>query len=462
MTRLATLLALSACAADSPVQTDPDPPPGATSASEPPTLSARCAPDPSGNALRFACTVEADPPGAVSVRFEPVDGSRPARVHTGEEEVWMYFMAPDTAYRWEASSVDHPEVFVEGQVTTGSPGTQAHVIATRSGSSTAPRFLTSSPCSGGTVLVIDPDGTVLWYQDLSQQGVTPAMIEVVHFTEDETVLAISSEFVVEVDWTGRTLQVLTPGFDGGTVIHHDVFRRQGHTYTLFQETLNLGGDTTYLDGFYVHDAQGDLVTTWRLIDHFTPPIPPEGHGGVVDYSHANAIFVQEDGDVLLSFRHLSTVIEVRGDPFAPDFGEILWVLSGDPSTDALGSDFTLASIGDWPGFVHQHHAHRLPNGRISLFDNRKDVSQRSRVLEISLDEETGMAQMERVWDLGRFCAFQGASWPTATGNPLATCSPEGTAIELQADDPTEVVFEITLQCGSGSSHYIPRFVPLSP
>jgi len=372
----------------------------------------------------------------------------------------MYFMAPQTEYTWEASPVDLPSVLVEGTVTTGTPHEEAQLIASSTGSSSAEMFLTSSPCSGGTAVVVDPNGTVLWYQDLSQQGVSPSMVEVVQYTEDGTVLAISSEFVVEVDWTGATLQVLTPGFDQGTTIHHDVFRHQGHTFTLFQETLNLGGDTTYLDGFYVHDSEGSHVATWRLIDHFSPPIPPEGHGGVVDYSHANSLFVQADGDILLSFRHLSAIAKVRGDWTAPDFGEILWRLSGDPDNDAFGSDFTLSSSGSWPGFVHQHNAHLLDDGRISLFDNRKDLAQRSRVLVLDIDEKSGLAQIERDYELDQLCAFQGSAWPTHTGNPVATCAPEGAAIEFHVDDTSQPIYELNILCATGTNHFIPRFVPL--
>jgi hypothetical protein len=370
-------------------------------------------------------------------------------------------MAPQTEYTWRASPDTHPSHEITGVVTTGLLPSGAQLDATHSGSTSASMFLTSSPCSGGTALVVDPTGTVLWYEDLSQPGIQPAMVDVVHLTEEETVLGLISAYVVEVDWSGRERLVLTPGFDTGTTAHHDVFRRKGHTYTLFYEEVDLGGDTTRVDGFTVHDATGVLVATWRLLDHFTPPIPPVGSGGLVDYSHANSLFVQEDGDILISFRHLSTVAKIRGDWTAPDFGEILWRLAGDVDNAEMGSDFTLGSAGNWPGFIHQHHAIPLPDGRLSLFDNRKDLSQRSRVVVIDLDETRGEAQMDQVYELDRFCPFQGSSWTTEIGNPVATCATDGSAIEFDAQTNGAARFELSLGCSTGSSHFISRFVPFS-
>ncbi len=427
----------------------------------PSSISAHCDPDPSGNELRFVCTVDLEPPGPVELVFSPTDGSRPERLHIGQDRVWMFFMAPQTEYNWRVISQEDPELAVQGTVTTGNVPGDARIFAATTGTSSASMFLTSSPCTGATTIVVDPQGTVLWYQDLAQMGVTPPLLEIVTHTEDDTVIGISSEFVVEVDWTGAALQVLTPGFDNDTRIHHDVFKRDGHTFTLFQESIDLGGDTTVLDGFYVYDPAGDLVATWRLIDHWSPPVPPVGNGGIVDYSHANSIFVQEDGDILLSFRHMSAIAKIRGDWTQPDFGEILWRLSGDPDEAPFGSDFSLtASMGSWPGFVHQHNVHPLPDGRLAMFDNRKQPPQLSRVLVLDVDELGGTANVDLAYELDRLCAFQGSAWHTAAGNPLATCAPPGELSEFAANIVTEPIYELSIACATGASHYTSRFVPL--
>jgi len=462
MRSVLALLALIACKGEPGPTGDDDDALTETDLPTEPGISAVCSADPSGNTLRFRCDVLLQPPGPVDLTFEPSDGSRPARVHSGEGQVWMYFMAEQTDYNWTLTSQADPTMKATGTVKTGLPPEEARVFATPTGTSTASMFLTSSPCSGAYILALDPDGTLLWYQDIAQQGVIPPLLDVVTYTEDETVMAMASAYVVEVDWTGTELLVMTPGFDNGTEIHHDVFRRDGHTFTLFQETMDLGGDNTQLDGFYIHDAAGELVATWKLIDHFTPPIPPVGIGGFVDYSHANSLFVQEDGDIMISFRHMSAVAKIRGDWTAPDFGEILWRLSGDAAFTDFGSDFSLtASMGSYPGFVYQHNAHPLPDGRLALLDNRKSQYERTRVLVIDLDEQAGTANVDLAYELDRLCFIQGSAWHTAAGNPVATCANDGILFEFAENIVAEPVYELSTSCATGPSHYTPRFVPLS-
>ena len=356
-----------------------------------------------------------------------------------------------------------PTEIVEGTVTTGLLPQSARIFASSTGTSSGSLFLTSSPCPGAYAIVLDAAGTVLWYEDLAQQGVTPPLIEHVSVTEDDTVLGMSSAYVVEVGWSGELIQVLTPGFDEGTVVHHEAFKKNGHTYTLFNEEMNLGGDTTKLDGFYVHDPAGELIATWRLIDHYTPPIPPVGDGGVVDFSHANSLYVLDDGDILVSFRHLSAVAKIRGDWTAPDFGEILWKLSGDASNTDFGTDFSLtATAGSFPGFIHQHNVHPLPDGRLAMLDNRKDQPERTRVLVIDVDEIAGTANVDLAYELDRLCIFQGSAWHTEAGNPMALCAPDSTVFEFAANDASEPIYQLNLQCANDGSHYTSRFVPLSP
>lgn len=107
-----------------------------------------------------------------------------------------------------------------------------------------------------------------------------------------------------------------------------------------------------------------------------------------DWTHANSLDVAQDGNILMSSRHLNQVLAIE-----PDFGGIAWILGGP------GSDFTFPNPAD--RFYHQHTAQELPNGNILLFDNGntrpgEDGGEYSRALELELDMENMTAT--KVWE----------------------------------------------------------------
>jgi Arylsulfotransferase (ASST) len=169
------------------------------------------------------------------------------------------------------------------------------------------------------------------------------------------------------------------------------------------------------------------------------------------------VWVDESLQVLVSFRHLSAIASIDGDPASPTFGEVHWVLST-PTSD-WQSDFTIASNGGQADFFMQHNAFRLENGNLTFLDNRAVVAERSRVVEVRLDEEAGVATIEREWPLAVHCAFQGGAWRTAEGDPVATCAPIRQAWQLDAETGV-AEWSATAECAAGFGTYIPRFVPL--
>ena len=109
---------------------------------------------------------------------------------------------------------------------------------------------------------------------------------------------------------------------------------------------------------------------------------------VQDWSHGNSVYVDDDGTVLTSFRHLNQIIAI-----GPDFQSVLWRLGGP------GGGFKFPDPTD--RFYHQHTAIPLPDDRILLFDNgnrrpRREGGQYSRALELQLDFETMTAR--KVWE----------------------------------------------------------------
>jgi hypothetical protein len=81
--------------------------------------------------------------------------------------------------------------------------------------------------------------------------------------------------------------------------------------------------------------------------------------------------VDEDGDLLASFRHLDAVLKI-----SRATGAIRWILGGRCDQFGLTAE---------QRFSHQHHPRRTADGRLSLFDNG-NATGLSRALLLNLDE----------------------------------------------------------------------------
>ncbi|CAM3508784.1 aryl-sulfate sulfotransferase [Nocardioides dubius] len=205
-----------------------------------------------------------------------------------------------------------------------------------------------------------------------------------------------------------------------TDFHDSVLLADGHVLLVGYEGVNGQIDATIQE----QDADGEVVFDWTSADHFTPPqaqVSPMG-----DYAHINSVAPTADGNLIASFRNLSTVAKI-----SRSTGEVLWRLGGKES------DFTF--VGDpYGGPCAQHTAYELASGNVLIFDNgaaaRPAYAQtgqagdfcpdpaatppgsgavarpQSRAVEYRLDEEAGTATM--VWQhvpQGRFSIFAGST-----------------------------------------------------
>jgi hypothetical protein len=453
-------------------QTDGIPPDTGTPIPSAP-LSAECVRDVGGNALRASCAVHVDPAAAIEISFAPADGSTPPRVQVSdaiaaEHQVPLYFMRPDTEHTYTVTAVGRPEIEpIVGTFTTGGLPLGADLSLTIDGTSTSPYVGFVSPCiEGAYVIVVETvHGEVVWYENFSQQQF--GLLDAASFTEDRTILALADGGLHEAALDGtRLLDVISVEQTEDEPIpqlgrmHHDVFRKDGRTYAIFQEVVVVGTQPHFLDGFYVFDAEGSVVAEWHLADHF---VPADNEGDdtftvPMDTSHANAVWVADDGTILFSMRHLSGVLAIAGVD-QPNFGEVLWRLSGDGGE--LGTDFALTTNTTGPAsFVRQHNVHFLPDGRLTMFDNRDAVEELSRVIDLTVDPVAGTAVIEREYVLPLHCDYQGGAWRTGEGYPLATCAPHRDAYEFDPAGATDVTWSIDASCQQFLSTHIPRFVPL--
>jgi hypothetical protein len=180
---------------------------------------------------------------------------------------------------------------------------------------------------------------------------------------------------LEMDWKGRILwEVKQPDH------HHDGVRlRNGNVLLICAMPLPdaivpkvRGGrpgteyDNGKMNGDYLVEmtTDGKVVWEWRAWEHMEPAEYPitavNDHRD--EWTHANGCFEMPDGNILLSFRDISTVVMINRQT-----GDVYWKLGAPPLSG-------------------QHAPYMLPNGHMLLFDNgpyRLDETfPFSRVLEI--------------------------------------------------------------------------------
>jgi hypothetical protein len=107
-----------------------------------------------------------------------------------------------------------------------------------------------------------------------------------------------------------------------------------------------------------------------------------------EWMHANSLQVAPTGVILMSVRHLDTVVAI-----SPLLDRIAWRIG------RVGSNFTFPNPGD--KFYHEHYVRMLDNGNLLLFDNGNgrpatEGGQYTRALELALDWSSMTAA--KVWE----------------------------------------------------------------
>lgn len=175
-----------------------------------------------------------------------------------------------------------------------------------------------------------------------------------------------------------------------TDFHDFIMLPNGHAFIMSYTTVLFDMSTIIPGGrtdceltiniFQEQDANKNVVFEWRDIDYI--PIADTDlrlTDSRLNPSTMNAFELDNDGNILFSFRNHSDIMKV-----SRETGEIMWKWGG------LKNEFTF--INDHPEnapyyFARQHDIRRLPNGNVSLFDNGEFHSPwYSRAAEYQLDE----------------------------------------------------------------------------
>ena len=130
---------------------------------------------------------------------------------------------------------------------------------------------------------------------------------------------------------------------------------------------------------------GVTLFEWKSLDHIPVTDATEDvqlDVAYVDYIHINSIVKDDDGNLLISCRHLDEVIKINRQS-----GAVMWRLGG---TKSKNNQFSWLNdtFDGFVGFSHQHTVTRTSAGTILMFDNGnlKPEPQRSRAVEYEVDE----------------------------------------------------------------------------
>lgn len=260
-----------------------------------------------------------------------------------------------------------------------------------------------------------------------------------------------------MDDTYKIVRTYAAG-NGYRADHHDLQVLPDGHYLLFiwdWRTMDLskvvpgGKPKALVVGLIVQelDASDLVVFEWRSWDHIAITETTEDLTAQrVNYTHGNAIERDYDGNILISARNLDQIIKLNRQT-----GEMMWRLGGQKN------DFTL--LDDVQFFHRQHDIRRLPNGHITLFDNRSDLTPYySRAVEYALDETAKTAT--RVWEYRNtpdvYAAWLANVQRLPSGNTLIGWGLESPAA-TQVGPDGEKQFEFSFRSSGEGSYRVFRF-----
>jgi hypothetical protein len=339
----------------------------------PPVIERAVASAGDGNALSAVVAARIRNADSARVRFGPgntgePDSATPAVPVEGDSAlIPVLGLLPETAYEVEVVAYG-PGGAERGEalpVTTGPlpPDLPAYVA---SGDDPTPGYVTFA--AGGYGLAIDNVGRVVWYVRLADPATLNFQPQPTgrYYTRTIAPEPFDPTPWMEIDPFGRVTRRL--GCARGLVSRfHDLIALPDGSYWLMCDetrTMDLtasgGAAGAQVTGTVIQhlDGAGELLFEWTPFEHFeiSDLDRAERSGATVNWTHGNALALDGEGNLVVSFRSLSEVTGID-----THTGEVLWRMGG------LRNQFTLD--GASPPFLRQHGVRPAPGGHLVLLDN---------------------------------------------------------------------------------------------
>lgn len=280
----------------------------------------------------------------------------------------------------------------------------------------------------GVIGMVDYQGNLRWYQQLKDTGV-----KVAHFTQNQTILSILAPMdyptsygneILELSLTGDTVFRLKKGEKDFTqTIHHEILLNEVNQYVTLSaeervfDLRSIGGgeaDTIKGDGILILDRSGNKVWSWSVFDALDPLKEKNILKEASDWMHANSLFIDEDGNYIISFYNNGQIWKVNATN-----KKVMWKFG-------KGGDYALP---DDAIFDQGHAVHINQKNNLMLFDNGTS-KERSRILAFSLNEMDRQAVLETEVSLkeGSFTDRMGSAYMINNDAFLTCLSKQNTVL----------------------------------
>ena len=322
------------------------------------------------NVLSAVVTAQGEAADSARVAFGPpgrLDSTTPWVQFTDElATLPVLGLLPDSRYdvrvvvRSECGAAAGPHMaLTTGSLPADLPGYQA------GGSAPSTGYVVFA--AGHYGLAIDNTGRVVWYHRFEAgPGLNFQAQPNGRYAARIPGMAPGGDWV-EVDPLGVVARTL--GCVGGFPSRfHDLIGREDGSYWLMCDetremdlTASGGVSQAKVTGTRVQHVAGDgsLLFDWSPFDHFAIDDLPaaDRSGGTVNWTHGNAIDIDAEGNLLLSFRSLNEITKIDGRT-----GAVVWRIGG------LRSNAGLENTPS-PPFMRQHGLRATGNRELLLLDN---------------------------------------------------------------------------------------------
>jgi hypothetical protein len=197
--------------------------------------------------------------------------------------------------------------------------------------------------------------------------------------------------------------------------------------------------------FQEFTPEGDLILEWRALDHFElSDMDPliDVTQGTNNFTHMNSVDIDDDGNIVLSSRHISEVTKIDRQT-----GDIIWRMGGKNNQFIFVDD-------PQNGFSFQHDFRVLGNGHYTLFDNGNGHTPPiSRAVEYVLDTQDSLNMTATlVWEypgenLDYQAHFMGNVQRLPNGNTFINWAEYWLPKAMEVTPEGEKVYEMNFRSG---------------